>query len=503
MSPYVREVKTASGATAVQVVWSSSRGSRKMDHIGSAHTPEDLEVLRAAARQKLVAEGQEELDLGDGRPRREALPIRSSRAQHLWDALTAGFTAVGFDRAVGADEVFRQLVLARLIEPTSKLEAIRVLEEMGIPAPSYRTIERRLPVFAKPQWRRRLAAVCAAHVNLGPATLVLYDVSTLYFETDQGDGFRESGYSKERRLEPKITIGLLTDARGFPLMVEAFEGNKAETATLIPSITSFMAAHRLPEVIVVADAGMLSDANLKALAGAGLRFIVGQKMPQVPYVIGQWATRHPGQAPDDQMVLSQPWARGPAGAQTPEMIYYQYRADRARRSLKGIDEQVRKAQAAIAGKAAIKRNRFIKLTGASKSLNTELETKARALAGWKGYITNITNPTSEFVIGAYHQLWQIEKSFRMSKSDLKARPIYHRLRDSIEAHLSIVLAALAVARWLETTTGVTIKQLVKTLRRYRTIEIQAGHHLITAEDPLPSEVAAWLDTIHARRRPVH
>ncbi|MDO5678605.1 MAG: IS1634 family transposase [Propionibacteriaceae bacterium] len=498
MAPYVREVKTASGATAVQVVWSSSRGSKKMDHIGSAHTAEDLEVLRAAARQRLVAETQDELDFGDGRPRREALPIRSSAAQHLRDALTAGFTAVGFDRAVGNDEVFRQLVLARLIEPTSKLDSIRVLEEMGIRAPSYRTIERRLAVFAQPQWRRRLAAACAAHVNLGPATLVLYDVSTLYFETDTGDGFRESGYSKERRLEPQITIGLLTDARGFPLMVEAFEGNKAETTTLIPSIQSFMVAHRLPEVIVVCDAGMLSDANLKALTGAGLRFIVGQKIPQIPYVIDQWMNNHPGQVPDDQLVLAQPWARGPAGAQTQEMIYYQYRADRARRTLKGIDEQVRKAQAAIAGRAAVKRNRFIQLTGATKTLNTELKAKARTLAGWKGYITNLAHPTPEFVIGAYHQLWQIEKSFRMSKSDLKARPIYHRLRDSIEAHLSIVFAALAVARWVETTTGVTIKQLVKTLRRYRTIQIQAGDHIITAEDPLPSEVNTWLDAIHAR-----
>ena len=86
--------------------------------------------------------------------------------------------------------------------------------------------------------------------------MVLYDVSTLYFETDVGDGFREPGYSKQRRLEPQITIGLLTDARGFPLMVEAFEGNKAETTTIIPSLQAFQAAHALPEITVVADAGM-------------------------------------------------------------------------------------------------------------------------------------------------------------------------------------------------------------------------------------------------------
>lgn len=152
----------------------------------------------------------------------------------------------------------------------------------------------------------------------------------------------------------------------------------------------------------------------------------------------------------------------------------------------------------MAGKAPVKRNRFIQLTGATKSVNRELEAKAKALAGWKGYITNLAAPTPDYVIGAYHQLWQIEKSLRMSKTDLKARPIYHHLKDSIQAHLTIVFAALAVARWLEQTTGVSIKTLVKTLRRYRTIQIQAGDTIVTAEDPLPDNAQDWLDAINRR-----
>lgn len=95
-----------------------------------------------------------------------------------------------------------ELVLARVIEPTSKLDSWRVLAEVGIAASSYATVKRRLPDYATDAWRERLAALCAAHTGLGPASLVLYDVSTLYFETDSGDGFRESGFSKERRLEP-------------------------------------------------------------------------------------------------------------------------------------------------------------------------------------------------------------------------------------------------------------------------------------------------------------
>jgi transposase len=103
--------------------------------------------------------------------------------------------------------------------------------------------------------------------------------------------------------------------------------------------------------------------------------------------------------------------------------------------------------------------------------------------------------TAEFVIGAYHRLFQIEKSFRMSKHDLQARPVYHRKRDSIEAHLTIVFAALAVSRWIEDQTGWSIRKFVRTARRYRTIEIQAGPHTITAADPLPDDLRQALETI--------
>jgi Transposase DDE domain len=271
--PYIRTVKTASGATAVQIVHSNRRGSREIEHIGSAHTPED--------------------------------------------------------------EVFKALALARVIEPTSKLDTIRVLEEIGIVAPSYPTINRRLPVFASVEWRQQLARACAAHVGLGPATLVIYDVTTLYFETDQGDGFREPGFSKERRLEPQITVGLLTDARGFPLTVHAFEGNTAETKTILPVIQAFAAAHRISEVTVVADAGMLSEANLAAIEDAGLRFIVGARIPEVPYQVAEWCRTHPGEPIGDGQIFTQPWLMGTKADPRKRMIFYHYRADRARRTLKG------------------------------------------------------------------------------------------------------------------------------------------------------------------------
>lgn len=496
---YVRTVKTASGAMAVQIVYSSRKGSRDIEHIGSAHDEVELELLKTVARQRLAA-GQGELDLGVSAPPEAGgpLPITAARMGHLWDALSLAYDVLGFDDAAGADEVFRQLVLARIIEPTSKLDSVRVLEEVGVPAASYRTMKRRLPVYATAGWRESLAAACARQAELGPASLVLFDVTTLYFETDAGDGFRESGFSKERRLEPQITVGLLTDAAGFPLMVNAFEGNRAETTTMLPTIKAFMAAHGLRDVVIVADAGMVSDNNMKAIEAEGLSFILGAKLTRVPYVIEAWHADHPGEQVPDGHIFTQPWPAGPTDKRKDQVFYYQYKHDRARRTLKGIDEQVAKAENAVAGKIPIKRNRFIQLSGGTKTVNRKLEAKARALAGVKGYVTNIADPTSEFVIDAYHRLFQIEKSFRMSKSDLAARPIYHRTRDSIEAHLTIVFAALAVSRWVEDATGRSIKKFIKTLRRYRTIQIQAGEHTITAADPLPDDIQTVIEAIKTR-----
>ena len=417
---YVRTVKTSSGATAVQVVWSSRRGSRKIEHLGSVHDEAGVAALKAAAAQRLAA-GQTQLDLGLAeRSASEPLPITSSKSVLLWEALCAAYAHLGFATAADEDEAFRQLVLARIIEPTSKADSLRVIDETGVAPVSYPTLNRRLPVFAKPAFRQALSTACAMHAQLGPASLVLYDVSTLHFETDAGDGFREPGFSKERRLDPQITLGLLTDAAGFPLTVAAFEGNKAETATMVPVINAFKTAHQLSEVTVVADAGMISEANQIALQAAGLSYILGARIPLLPDVVREWCDKHPDEAIPDGLILTQPWpsTSGEKARGVPDrVIHYQYRHDRARRALRGIDEQIAKAQRAVDGHAPVKRNRYIQLTGATRTVNRQLETKTRALAGWKGYTTNLVNQPASFVIDAYHQLWRIEKAFRMSKHD--------------------------------------------------------------------------------------
>ena len=205
------------------------------------------------------------------------------------------------------------------------------------------------------------------------------------------------------------------------------------------------------------------------------------------------------------MCSPSPGPPGRRGGRRDQVIYYQYKADRARRTLRGIDEQVGKAEKAVAGNAPVKRNRFIRLTGGTRGVNRELEAKARGLAGLKGYVTNLqacpdgTPVTAEFVISAYHQLFQVEKSFRMAKSDLQARPIYHRTRDSIEAHLTIVFAALAVSRWIEARHRLVDPQV---RQDHPPVPHRANPgrrpHVITAADPLPGDLRQAIDAINNR-----
>ena len=289
----------------------------------------------------------------------------------LLDALEHAYRVLGFEHAAGGDETFRHLVLARIIEPVSKLDSLRVLEEAGVAAVSYRTVARRLPVYAQEDsWRQQIPLPAPRTPGLGPASLVLYDVSTLYFETDEGDGFRESGFSKERRLEPQITIGLLTGADGFPLMVSAFEGNKAETKTMLPVIESFMAAHRPARRDRRRGRGHGVGGNQKAIEAAGLSFILGREDPACALPGRAVAARASRPGHPRRARLHPAVARRAERGRRDQVIYYQYRADRARRTLRGIDEQVKKAEQAVAGKTPVKRNRFVHLVRRHQKAST-------------------------------------------------------------------------------------------------------------------------------------
>jgi len=481
---YIRKVPTKSGATAVQIAHTAYGKVIRIEHIGSAHNLEELTLLESLARQKLPESSQQSL-----LPANQPEPIRlvHSVSQLLYDTLSNLYDQLGFDTL--SDEDFRRLCIARLVEPTSKLDSIRVLADLGINGGSEDRLYRCLKRVIASNYRDKLAKLCFAHASKGAGiTLVLYDVTTLYFEVQKEDDSRKPGMSKERRLEPQIVVGLLVDQNGFPLELHSFEGNKAETKTILPVVEEFRQRHGLVGITIVADAGMLSADNLTALAEADYTYIVGSKMYKIPYDIAEYQKTR--ELSDNQIITSKTSVEG-------QRIIYQYRAKRAALDLRNIDKQIEKAEKIVKGKTTAKKAKFLSVTTKNKVLNQELIDKAKALAGIKGYVTNL--PTSEAgnarVVAYYHQLWRVEQSFRMSKHDLHARPIFHHEKDAIEAHLTVVMAALAMGRIIERKTSLSIKKLVKTLRPIRSGTVLIDGKKYPAEAAIPSEVTPLLTVL--------
>lgn len=519
MPPFLRKVKTASGATAVQIVEKQGRVNRVLKHLGSAHDDATLAVLLEKGRQELCP-GQLEFDLFDtGSPGTSRATTLSKRSTLLWRVLQDAYRAVGFGQAIG-DRAFEQLVLARIVEPASKTDTIRILDELGVEHASLRTMFTTLQRCARQDYRSRLAKACFTYASRsGDLSLVLYDVTTLYFEAEREDedsgvnqGLRKVGYSKERRVDPQIVVGLLVDRGGFPLEIGCFQGNKAETKTLLPVVRAFQERHGLDSFVVVADAGMLSAVNLKALDEAGFKFIVGSRQSKAPHdleshfhwngdlladgqIIDTVTPRHANARVNNKLVKAEP-------AWNPSMdkswrVLWQYSAKRAKRDAITLEAQRRRALDAIDGVKPARKPRFIKTTRSGCSFDSKAFERAQRLEGLKGYVTNIPAtlmPAGE-VIASYHELWHVEQSFRMSKTDLRARPIFHRQKDAIDAHLTVVMAALAVSRYLHQKTGITAKKFVRILRPIQEQTILYQGHEIQSSDPITPQAQKILDKL--------
>jgi hypothetical protein len=514
-------------------------------HLGSAHTEAELGLLLEQAQQLLRDAAQGELDLGveptlrkarllspaqdaglfaepsppAEQPRVAAPRVIGTSSRLLFDVLGEVYDALGFTAV--ADETFRDLVIARIVEPTSILDVGRVLADLGRVPASEKTMRRTLTRCIGRGYRDQVAEVCFTHAaSSGDVSLCLYDVTTLYFEAEKEDDLRKVGYSKERRVDPQIVVGLLVDRHGFPLEIGCFEGNKAETATIVPIVKAFQDRHSLSDMVIVADAGMLSAANLNELDEAQLRFIVGSRVSKAPIDLESHFRWHGDAFTDGQIIdtvtpknrrssdndvnLKAEPVWNPDQHPGSWRAVWAYSKKRAVRDNKTLTLQENRARQVVAGDKSARSPRFVKTRNGDRSVDEASLARARRLAGLKGYVTNIEAaimPAAE-IIASYHDLWHVEQSFRMSKTDLRARPMFHRTRDAIEAHLTIVFTALAVSREAQTRTGLAIRNLVRQLRPLRSATIAINGTEQTFPPAIPSDKQAILDAIR-RPKPRH
>lgn len=449
--PSVRKTTTASGATAVQVVRYEHRKVVVLKHVGSARTPEEVSALlesaggwmRACTRQSPLFE----------RPPRRHLALATARllgAVHTFarDTLLAVARTMGFG---SLPALLLDLALLRLIEPSSKLRAIDLFDRyFGV---RYRlpVVYRTLRTFAAE--KPRVEAIAVTWAQQGRSTdlsIVLYDVTTLYFEAFDADDLRVQGFSKDQKPQQlQIVVGLLVTREGFPLGYEVFRGNTFEGHTMLPVLRDFAERHDVETPTVVADAAMLSHENIRKLGVAGYAYIVGARLANAP----------------DATIASVSAALGRRDGATVRIVtdhgdlVCAFSERRYRKDKWTLGAQIERANALVAKGEAGRRARFVRRTGGAYELNASLTERAELLLGIKGYCTNIPADrlSDADVIARYHDLWHVESAFRMSKSDLAAWPIFLRHGDAVRAHVLTCFVALAVGRHIELTTGASLR----------------------------------------------
>lgn len=457
---YVRKKKYPSGNIGIIVVEKINGKMKELATIGIAYKDEEIDGLIAKAKEWIDREKQRRhpcLDLfEEERARREAELLTAQRMLSCISNITIDgadlildrvFDNVGFNRI--EDDVFRKLVKARLSYPASKAATVEYLKNHFDEDISLSKRYRYLDKLSGSQ-HQIVQDISVGHTRKilgGNIGVLFYDVTTLYFEADHEDDLRKTGFSKEgRHKSPQIILGLLVSIDGYPLSYCIHEGNRYEGHTMLPVVTEFVRKYRLDNFIVVADSGLMNNDNIADLEANGYKYIIGAKIKNESKVIREWILEQPRR--DCQMVE---YDKGNG-----QRLIVGYTEKRAHKDAYNREKGIRRLEKAYNRGTLTKDNinkrgynKFLKMEGDVKvSINYD---KLEADAKWDGlkwYLTN-TDIHVEEVYTAYHNLWHVEKAFRIAKSRIEIRPMFHFTRKRIEAHICICFVALKVYKELE------------------------------------------------------
>lgn len=468
----LRVVKTASGKKAVQVVRYGTGKTWVLKHIGSAANSEELVKLKHLAKEH-ISKHQPQQSLFSAKTRSddrgtnlvlvENLEVGKISHRFAYEVFSNWYRSCGF--SVLGNQLLQDLVIIRLVEPVSKLRSVKLLKQyFGInysPSKLYRLLKS-LPVL-KPRVEE-VAFNCALGKDEKVVKLVFYDVTTLYFESFKDDELRKCGFSKDHKFnQPQIVIGLLVDKQGFPLSYDVFEGNVFEGHTFIPIILRFKKKYGLDNLTVVADAAMISYANVLALREHDLSYIVAARIANLPLETIKQMALHLNRNEKKYFKLDTKWGK----------LVCDFSKKRATKNKSDRLKQLAKAREQLSKPYLVRhKTKFVKTVSQSKLvLNRTLLAKAESLEGIKGYYTNLGNLPGELISKRYHDLWRIEKAFRIAKSDLLARPIYHHQEAGIKAHILIVFVSLCVTRAMEISSHLSLRKIKDLVWQVHDIEI--------------------------------
>jgi transposase len=481
---FIRKLKSKSGKIYVQVVDKGSGRYKVLRSFGGSSDPIELSTLLKVAHQWVHNHtGSGELDFLNSDAQMEQLLASITSVKRVGYDLLLGriFDEIGFGKV--KDDIFRELVLARVAFPKSKLKTTEYLYR-------YKQID-----WDEDQLYRYLDKLHATQKELvqrisynhtlsilnNEISIVFYDVTTLYFEIDEEDELRKTGFSKEgKHQHPQIVLGLLVSKNGYPLAYDLFEGNKFEGHTMLPIVDGFRRKYNLKQLVIIADSGLLSKSNIDELQAKEYEFVLGARIKNETTEV-------------KKKILALALGNGQSEIikKGDLRLIITYSDDRAKKDRYNRDKGIRKLEKQIRRgrltKAAINNrgyNKFLKLEGQiNVSLDVEKLKQASRWDGLKGYLTNAKLNKNQ-IIENYQHLWQIEKAFRIAKSDLKIRPIYHRLPRRIEAHICLSFAAYKIYKELER----LLQEKKATLSPSKAIEIAENIIQVSVRLPQSGEV---------------
>ncbi|HLF51180.1 IS1634 family transposase [Flavobacterium sp.] len=449
---FVRKKKNHSGKISIQIVDKSSGKYRVVKTIGCSDNEEQINALFKSAREeihRLKKQFQIDFEFGDGEIFFERVAQSIKEIQLIGPELLLGkiFDEIGFYKI--KDELFRHLVIARLVYPASKLKTADYLLKYKSVVYGVQQIYRYLDKLHKQQ-QTLIQQISYRHTLKllnGKISVVFYDVTTLYFEAEDEDDIRKTGFSKDgKHQHPQILLGLLVSIGGYPLAYEIFEGNKFEGHTMLPILEAFKSKYQLQRLVIIADAGLLSKENIAMLKEKKYEFILGGRIKNESNTVKEKILRL--SLPDGASSIIE--------KNDDTKLIVSYALTRAKKDAQNRSRGLKKLETALAKGKLTKQhinnkgyNKYLKLEG-NISISIDYD-KFKTDARWdglKGYITN-TSLGKEEIIENYKHLWQIEKAFRISKTDLRIRPVYHHLKRRIESHICIAFTAYKIYKELE------------------------------------------------------
>ena len=449
---FIRQKINKSGSKSVQII-SKSKGIYKVvKTIGCSRDINKLRILINLASQEIehlksqpklfISEKDQVIDLIFSE-------LSNANVRTIGPELIFGkiYDNIGFGTL--NEDLFRHLVIARLAYPLSKLKTVDYLYRYQGVTLDIDEIYRFLDKL-NDKLKTRVEQIAFSHtlkVLKGNISIVFYDMTTLYFEASQEDELRRTGFSKDgKHSSPQIFLGLLVGLGGYAIGYDIFECNIYEGNTLIPFIENIRKKFNLAKPVIVADSGLLSAKNISSLKAMGYEYIIGARLKNETESCKQQILSRTGKAEQIFCIEKQDGDRLIVAHSSSRAFKDEFNR---KRGLKRLEKQIKTGKLTKGNINNKGYNKYLKMTGKiSISIDYEKYEKDKLWDGLKGYITN-TKLEDTGVIENYNNLWHIERAFRMSKTDLRIRPIYHRLRHRIEAHICISFTAYCIYKELE------------------------------------------------------